>query len=71
VLAGVLRRPTRVPVPSFGPRLVLGEEGARELVAASQRVHPAHLLSAGHPFRYPQLERALRHVLGRFEQPWP
>ena len=65
VLGRVLRRPAVIPVPGAGPRLLLGEEGARELAEASQRVRPAALASAGHPFRYPELDGALRHVLGR------
>jgi uncharacterized protein len=65
VLGRVLRRPAAIPVPAAGPRLLLGAEGARELAEASQRVRPAALASAGHPFRYPELDGALRHVLGR------
>jgi uncharacterized protein (TIGR01777 family) len=64
-LAGVLRRPALVPVPPFGPRLLLGAEGAGELAGANQRVQPARLMSANHPFRHPGLEPALRHLLGR------
>lgn len=64
-LAKVLHRPALLPVPSFGPRLLLGEQGARELAEASQLVRPAALAKAGHAFRYPDLEQALRHVLGR------
>lgn len=63
-LGSVLRRPTVVPVPGFGPRLLLGAEGARELAEASQRVRPDALLAAGHTFRYARLEPALRHLLG-------
>jgi uncharacterized protein (TIGR01777 family) len=65
VLGKVLRRPTLIPVPAAGPRLLLGTEGAKELAEASQRVHPAALTAAGHPFRFPELDGALRHVLGR------
>jgi uncharacterized protein len=65
VLAGLLHRPALVPVPPFGPRLLLGAEGARELAQASQYVRPQRLISAGHLFRYPELDGALRHVLGR------
>jgi uncharacterized protein (TIGR01777 family) len=64
-LGRVLRRPALIPVPPAGPRLLLGAEGASELARASQRVHPAVLTAAGHPFRYPAVEPALRHVLGR------
>lgn len=65
VLGRVLRRPAVMPVPGFGPRLLLGTEGARELAAASQRVRPDALLTAGHSFRYTRLEPVLRHLLGR------
>lgn len=64
-LAAVLRRPAVVPVPSAGPRVLLGREGVRELAEASQRVAPAALLARGHTFRHETLEPALRHLLGR------
>lgn len=64
-LARVLRRPAIVPVPSFGPRLLLGAQGARELAEADQRVVPAKLQSLGHRFRQPSLDGALAHELGR------
>jgi uncharacterized protein len=64
-LAAVLRRPALLPVPALGPRLLLGAEGAGELAEASQRVRPQRLADAGHRFRHPGLEAALRHVLGR------
>jgi uncharacterized protein len=70
-LGRVLRRPALIPVPPAGPRLLLGAEGARELAEASQRVRPAALAAAGHRFRYPDLEGALRHVLGRDPAPAP
>ena len=64
-LAGLLHRPALVPVPGFAPRLLLGGEGAREIAEASQYVRPQRLIDAGHHFRHPELEAALRHVLGR------
>ncbi len=64
-LARVLHRPAVVPVPALGPRLLLGTEGAREMLEASQRVVPARMLAAGHVFRHPSLEACLRHQLGR------
>lgn len=64
-LAHVLRRPAALPVPQLGPRLLLGEQGARELASASQRVVPIRLQEGGHRFRHPGLEQALRHLLGR------
>ncbi|HLR99676.1 TIGR01777 family protein [Mycolicibacillus parakoreensis] len=64
-LGRVLRRPTVLPVPALGPRLLLGAQGAREMAQASQRVAPDRLLGAGHTFRHATLEPALRHLLGR------
>lgn len=64
-LARVLHRPAVLPVPALGPRLLLGAQGARELACASQRALPRKLTSAGHRFRQPQLDEALRHLLGR------
>ena len=70
-LAGVLRRPAVLPVPGFGPRLLLGDEGAREIAQASQNVRPERLIAAGHRFRQPDLEGALRHLFGREETARP
>ncbi|GAA0979462.1 TIGR01777 family oxidoreductase [Nocardiopsis tropica] len=65
VLAGTLRRPAALPVPGWGPALLLGREGADEVALADQRVAPARLEAAGHRFRYPRLEAALAHLFGR------
>jgi uncharacterized protein (TIGR01777 family) len=64
-LARVLHRPALLPVPSLGPRVLLGEQGARELAEASQRVVPAKLLAVGHPFRHEDVADALAHQLGK------
>ncbi|MGW7684037.1 TIGR01777 family oxidoreductase [Kribbella sp. NPDC054772] len=64
-LARVLRRPALFRVPSIGPRVLLGQEGADELALASQRVLPSRLTDLAHTFRRPELEDTLRHVLGR------
>jgi uncharacterized protein len=66
-LARVMRRPARLRVPAFGPRILLGAEGAREMVQASQRVAPARLAAAGHVFRHASLEVCLRHQLGHID----
>ena len=63
-LAGVLHRPALLPVPSFGPRLLLGEQGARELAEADQRVVPTKLDALGHRFRHATVADALAHQLG-------
>ena len=70
-LASVLHRPALLPVPAFGPRLLLGEEGAREIAQASQYVRPDQLLRHGHYFRQPHLEQALRHLFGRGQTALP
>lgn len=64
-LAKVLGRPSVVPVPAFGPKLLLGSELADQLLFASQRVAPAALDAAGFAFQHPSLEGALRAVLGK------
>ncbi|MFG0296669.1 MAG: TIGR01777 family oxidoreductase, partial [Maioricimonas sp. JB045] len=63
-LAGVLHRPAIIPMPAFAARLALGEM-ADELLLSSARVEPGQLMAAGYTFRYPELEGALRHLLGR------
>jgi uncharacterized protein (TIGR01777 family) len=63
-LGRVLARPTLLPMPAFAARLAFGEM-AQELLLASTRVVPASLLASGYGFRYPELEGALRHLLGK------
>ena len=62
-LGRVLSRPTVLPAPAFVLRLVLGQL-ADEALLSSARVSPTKLLVKGYHFRYPNLEAALRHVLG-------
>ena len=68
-LAATLHRPALLPVPSIGPRILLGRQGAAELAAASQRVTPARLDALGHRFRHPDVADALAHQLGRDPAP--
>ena len=63
-LGRVLRRPTIFPVPAFAARLLMGEM-ADALLLASARVEPTRLVESGYRFRYPELDAALRHLLGR------
>jgi uncharacterized protein (TIGR01777 family) len=62
-LGAALHRPAAVPVPAFGPRLVLGRELADSLLFVSQRVRPAVLQEAGYEFSHPLLAGALEHAL--------
>ncbi|CAN5684199.1 hypothetical protein BH24ACT22_BH24ACT22_13360 [soil metagenome] len=64
VLGNVLNRPTFFPAPAPALRAVLGEV-ADELLLASARVEPAKLRETDYDFRCPELEGALRHLLGR------
>lgn len=64
-LADLLNRPNFLAIPAFGPKLLLGSEGAKELALANQRVVPAAAAEHGWQFRYPTLEAALRHELGK------
>jgi uncharacterized protein len=64
VLGKVLGRPTVLPLPAPAARIMLGEV-ADALLLASQRMRPARLQATGYAFRYPHLEGALRHLLGR------
>jgi uncharacterized protein (TIGR01777 family) len=64
VLGKVLNRPTFFTVPAPAARVMLGEI-ADELLLASARVEPVRLQEAGYSFRHPELEGALRLLLGR------
>ncbi len=64
-LARVLLRPAVFPVPSFGPKLLLGSELADALLFTGQRVVPSALLADGYTFAHPTLETALRSLLGK------
>jgi uncharacterized protein (TIGR01777 family) len=62
-LGRVLRRPTIFPLPAFAARLAFGDM-AENLLLASTRAEPSQLLATGYRFQFPELEAALRHVLG-------
>jgi uncharacterized protein (TIGR01777 family) len=61
-LGKVLSRPTVLPIPAFAIKLLFGEMG-EALLLGSQRVAPERLAAAGYKFGYPQLEKALVHLL--------
>ncbi len=63
-LGRVLRRPTIAALPSFVLRMAVGEM-ADEMLLLSARVIPRELTDSGYEFLYPDLEKALRFVLGR------
>ena len=62
-LGRVLKRPAVLPVPAVALKLLYGEMG--QIVITGQRAVPARLNQLGYAFRHPDLEAALRDVLGR------
>ena len=62
-LGKVLRRPAVLPAPKLAVSALRGGEVA-DFVTASLRVVPRRSLDKGFSFRYPDLEPALRHLLG-------
>jgi len=62
-LGEVLGRPTFLPIPTFGPKLLLGAELAENLLFAGQKVVPTVLQQTGYEFAHTDLASALRAVL--------
>jgi uncharacterized protein (TIGR01777 family) len=62
-LGHVLHRPAVLPVPGFAVKLLYGEMAA--VVTTGQRALPIKLQRLGYRFAHPELEEALRDVLGR------
>lgn len=62
ILGKVLGRPAVMPVPAFALRLVLGEMAG--VVLGGQRAVPKRLQEMGYRFLFPDLEQALRELLG-------
>ena len=65
VLAQVVSRPAILPIPSFGPKLLLGGELADALLFTGQRVVPNALVADGFHFAHPTLDVALRALLNK------
>ncbi|HEX8282073.1 MAG TPA: TIGR01777 family oxidoreductase [Pyrinomonadaceae bacterium] len=59
-----LGRPTVFAMPAFAARLAFGET-ADALLLASTRVEPARLKEAGFEFKHPEINEAMRAVLGK------
>ena len=62
-LGRALGRPTVMPVPKFGLKLLLGGQMAEELLLFSQRALPTRLLDTGYTFKHPEIDDALRVAL--------
>jgi len=63
MLAQAVHRPAFLPVPSFGPKLLLGGELVESLLLGGQRVLPTALQRYGFEFQHPTLDVALDAVL--------
>ena len=62
-LGSAVNRPTFLPIPRFGPKLLLGAEMAEELLFYSQRIMPAQLQDSGYAFTHPTIGEAFGAVL--------
>ena len=62
-LGRALRRPTILPIPAFGPKLLLGGEMANALLFTGQRVMPTVLERDGFRFEHRTIDDALRALL--------
>jgi len=60
----VLGAPAAIKVPDWAVKLALGEL-AQDVLLTSVRAEPRKLTDTGFIFHFPDLESALRHVLGR------
>ena len=60
-LGRVMGRPSFIPVPEFAFRTMFGEVAT--VVVDGQRVIPKHLQELGYPFKFPELEPAIRNIL--------
>lgn len=63
ILGRVMGRPSFMPTPAFALKLALGDMA--ELLTEGQRVIPKRTQQAGFAFDFPELEGALRDLLGR------
>jgi uncharacterized protein (TIGR01777 family) len=62
-LGRAVHRPAVVPVPAFAAALMFGGEGAAT-ITEGQRVLPERTLATGYVFRRPDLDEALRSLIG-------
>lgn len=62
-LGSALHRPTFLPIPGFGPKILYGEMGEK-LTLESQRVLPEKLMQSGFDFHHGDVRAALKATLG-------
>lgn len=64
VLSKVVGRGIKVGIPAWLVRLIYGEMG-KEVLLSGAFVAPKKMLNSGYEFSHPDLENALRHLLGK------
>lgn len=64
-MARALKRPAILPIPKFGPTLLLGGELSNALLFTGQRVMPSVLQKSGFAFQHPTIDVALRALLNK------
>ena len=64
-LARALKRLAILPIPKFGPKLLLGGELADALLFTGQRVMPIELQNSGFVFKHSTIDVALRALLNK------
>ena len=64
-LARALKRLAILPIPKFGPKLLLGGELADALLFTGQRVMPIELQKSGFVFKHSTIDVALRALLNK------
>ena len=62
-MGDVMGRPSFLPIPKFGPKLLLGGELADNLLFSGQKVVPTALQADGYEFTHQTLDGALRDLL--------
>lgn len=64
-LGAALDKPTALPVPEFALKALAGEEMANEMLLSSTRVEPKKLMQAGYPYKFPNLDNALKYLVDK------
>lgn len=61
-LGSQLGRPTLLPVPEFGLKIIFGEGAS--VLTGSKEIYPKRLLESGFEFKYKDIDSSLLHLLG-------
>lgn len=64
-LAKAVKRPALIPVPGFGPKILLGSELAEALLLTGQRVLPNALQGDGYTFIHSDIASAFSHLVSQ------